>query len=308
MHASPPRGVAVAGAVLGAAVVTVVGGLLEARAYRVVRHHLTLSAASLPDGLRILHISDLHYVKGQTAKARFVAALAGLAPDLVIATGDLLSDDNAFDEFATFMGPLLKLPGAFVFGSNDYFGPTPVNPAYYLKHRAGHARTKGPLLAWRRVRDALTAAGWMDLNNARARLSAGGLALELRGAGDAHIGMDDYAAGAPPDADWVDQPASLLIGVTHAPYRRVLDAMAADGVTLMLAGHTHGGQICLPGKALVANCDLPTSMIKDVHRYPFSVGQPAWLHVSAGVGSAPTFPLRTFCRPEACMLDINLAS
>jgi len=299
---------ALIGGAVGAAAATVAAGLLEARAYRVAHHQLTLPGRPASGRLRILHISDLHYQRGQRAKARFVASLAELDPDVVIATGDLLADDAGFDEFASFLAPLLKLPGGFVFGSNDYFGPTPVNPAYYLKHRAGHARTKGPLLAWRRVRDALTAAGWMDLNNARARLSAGGLALELRGAGDAHIGMDDYAAGAPPDADWVDQPASLLIGVTHAPYRRVLDAMAADGVTLMLAGHTHGGQICLPGKALVANCDLPTSMIKDVHRYPFSVGQPAWLHVSAGVGSAPTFPLRTFCRPEACMLDINLAS
>lgn len=294
-----------AGAVLGTGVATVVAGLLEARAFRVVHHQLTLTGQPSSGRLRILHISDLHYVRGQGAKARFVASLAGLDPDVVIATGDLLADDAGFDEFASFMGPLLKLPGAFVFGSNDYFGPSPVNPAYYLTRRTGPVHPKGPVLDWRRVRDACTAAGWADLNNARARLSAAGLTLELRGAGDAHIGMDDYGAGAA-TANLGDQPADLLLGVTHAPYRRVLDAMTADGVPLMLAGHTHGGQICLPGRALVANCDLPTSMVKGLHRYPpDGVGFPAsWLHVSAGVGAAPTFPLRTFCRPEACLLDV----
>jgi len=296
------------GAALGAAVATVVAGLLEARAFRVVNHQLVLPGQSTSARLRVLHISDLHYVKGQSAKARFVASLAGLGPDLVIATGDLLADDDGFDEFIAAMGPLLKLPGAFVFGSNDYFGPTPVNPAYYLKRRDGNVRPKGPLLSWRRVRDACTGAGWADLNNAWARLCVAGLTLELRGAGDAHIGWDNYAAGAAEADAWAASPPDLLLGVTHAPYRRVLDAMAADGVPLMLAGHTHGGQICLPGHAIVANCDLPTSMVKGVHQYPpDGDGRPAsWLHVTAGIGSAPTFPLRTFCRPEACLLDVTI--
>jgi predicted MPP superfamily phosphohydrolase len=40
---------------------------------------------------------------------------------------------------------------------------------------------------------------------------------------------------------------ALTVGVTHAPYQRVLDAMTADGAGLVIAGHTHGGQLCLPG-------------------------------------------------------------
>jgi len=299
---------AVLGGAVGAASVAFAAGLFEARAFRVVNHELTLPA-NVPGRVRILHISDLHYMRGQSAKARFVASLARLEPDIVVATGDLLADDDGFDEFAGLMAPLLRLPGVFVFGSNDYFGPTPVNPAYYLRRRTGVVHPKGKVLAWRRVRDLLGGAGWADLNNARTRLDAAGLTLELRGAGDAHIGMDDYAAGAADaGADWASDPADLLLGVTHAPYRRVLDAMAADGIPLMLAGHTHGGQLCLPGRAIVANCDLPVGMVKDVHRYlPGGEGPvDAWLHVTAGVGSAPTFPLRTFCRPEACLLDVTL--
>jgi len=295
------------GAALGAGAATVAAGLLEAYAFRVVRHELTLPDQPTQGRVRLLHISDLHYTRGQRAKARFVASLAELSPDIVVATGDLLADDDGFDEFSRLLAPLLELPGVFVFGSNDYFGPSPVNPVYYLRHPSGRARTKGPVLAWRRVRDFLADGGWTDLNNARTRLQAAGLTLEIRGAGDAHISMDDYLGGAATaSADWADQPADLLIGVTHAPYRRVLDAMTADGVPLMLAGHTHGGQICLPGKALVANCDLPTSMIRGVHRYP-PEGDQSWLHVTAGVGTAPTFPLRTFCRPEACLLEVILS-
>ena len=299
------------GGVVGAAAATVAAGLLEARAFRVVHHQLTLPGGASAGRLRILHISDLHYVRGQTAKARFIKSLAGLDPDIVIATGDLLADDAGFDEFFDLLAPLLKLPGAFVFGSNDYFGPTPVNPAYYLQPRTGDVHPKGPVLAWRRVRDALVDAGWADLNNARSRIDAAGLALELRGTGDAHIGMDDYAAGAKrAESQDLASPPDLLLGVTHAPYRRVLDAMVADGVPLMLAGHTHGGQICLPGRAIVSNCDLPPSMAKGVHQYrPAGDGRPAsWLHVTAGVGSSPTFPLRTFCRPEACLLDVTVAA
>ncbi len=112
---------------------------------------------------------------------------------------------------------------------------------------------------------------------------------------------------ASPDAD-------LTIGVTHAPYQRVLDAYAADGASLIVAGHTHGGQVCVPGYgALVTNCDLDTQRAKGLSRWWPGAGHTpssqapdgaAWLEVSAGLGTAPTAPVRLACRPEATLLTL----
>jgi predicted MPP superfamily phosphohydrolase len=97
-----------------------------------------------------------------------------------------------------------------------------------------------------------------------------------------------------------DPTADLTIGVTHAPYRRVLDAMVADALPLILAGHTHGGQVCVPGfGALTTNCDLPWRQAKGVSRW----GE-AYLHVSAGLGTSPYAPVRFACPPEATLLTL----
>ena len=83
--------------------------------------------------------------------------------------------------------------------------------------------------------------------------------LGLTGLDDPHIKRDRYAAvagGPDPDADF-------KLAVVHAPYLRVLDAFTADRYPLILAGHTHGGQLCIPFYgALVTNCDLDTDRVK----------------------------------------------
>ncbi|MEY2673290.1 MAG: hypothetical protein RLZZ508_1167, partial [Actinomycetota bacterium] len=87
-------------------------------------------------------------------------------------------------------------------------------------------------------------------------------------------------------------------------YLRVLDAMVEDEIPLILAGHTHGGQLCLPFfGALVTNCDLDTRRAKGLHKY-----QDAWLHVSAGLGTNPFTPVRFACRPEATLLTLTAAN
>ena len=149
------------------------------------------------------------------------------------------------------------------------------------------------------------AAGWADLTNARRRSRSAGVRIAFAGVDDPHLGydrLDDVAGPADPDAD-------LRLGVAHAPYLRVLDRFAADGYDAMLAGHTHGGQVCVPGfGALTTNCDLEPARAKGLHRHPAASrpGDPgsSWLHVSAGLGTSPYARIRFACRPEATLLTL----
>lgn len=248
--------------------------------------------------LRVLHISDLHMLPGQRRKQAWIRALDRLQPDLVVNTGDNLAHPAAVPSVVQSLGPLLDRPGVFVFGSNDYFGPQPKNPLKYL--RTKHKRVHGTSLPWRDLRAAFTERGWQDLTHVRHRLELGGVRIAAAGVDDPHLHRDRYAtiAGrAPADVE-------LRLGLTHSPEPRVLDAFAADGYDLVLAGHTHGGQLCLPGfGALVTNCELDTSRAKGISRW----GSHTWLHVSAGLGTSPYAPVRFACRPEATLLTLVAA-
>ncbi|NHC15226.1 metallophosphoesterase [Motilibacter deserti] len=275
----------------------------EVRSFRLRRVEVpVLPAGQRP--LRVLHLSDLHVLPRQRRKVEWVRRLAALEPDLVVDTGDNLAGLDAVPAALDALGPLLEKPGVFVFGSNDYTAPSFRNPAVYLR-RGGSSGPddkprRGIELPWQDLRDALSDAGWVDLNNARAQLTVDGRDLELVGVDDPHIGRDRYAAVGGP----ADPAADLLLGVAHAPYRRVLDAMSADGARLVLAGHTHGGQLRVPlsPASLVTNCDLPRWQARGLSRWGGS-----WLHVSAGLGTSPYVPLRFACPPEATLLTLVAA-
>ena len=90
----------------------------------------------LPKGSRditILHFSDLHLLPGQKRKIADIESFINLKPDLVISTGDFLSHKDSVGPVITALDELLNLPGFFVFGSNDYYGPKFKNPFTYLK-------------------------------------------------------------------------------------------------------------------------------------------------------------------------------
>ncbi len=290
--------VASTAAAVGMTAAVTLGAWVEARAFILRRVDVPVLAPGQRD-IRVLHLSDIHLMPYQGRKIDFVSRLGGLRPDLVISTGDNVSSQDAFEPLLAAMEPLLGVPGAFVFGSNDFAEPQFRNPAAYL---FGHSKPRGktaPLPYWK-LHDAFTSAGWAYLDNASGRLEVAGRVVDLRGTADAHAGLDNYSSVAgdlSPDAD-------LTLGVTHAPYRRVLDAMVADGLDMVFAGHTHGGQICLPvNRAIVANCDLPLRQASGLSSWSCS-GRTAPLHVSAGIGTSPTAPIRLFCRPEATLLRL----
>lgn len=270
----------------------------------VERNAFTLRAVTLPvltpgsTPLRVLHISDLHMLPKQHRKQAWLRELSAWEPDLVINTGDNLAHPKAVPAVVQSLGDLLGRPGLFVFGSNDYFGPRPKNPMNYLLN-PGH-RVEGEPLPWQDLRAAFTERGWLDMTHTRRELEISGLHVAAAGVDDPHIGRDRYdtVAGA------ANPIANLRLGLVHSPEPRVLDRFAADGYQLVMAGHTHGGQLCLPFYgALVTNCGLDRSRAKGPSRW----GSTMRLHVSAGLGTSPYAPARFCCRPEATLLTLVAA-
>jgi uncharacterized protein len=276
----------------------------EARAYTLRE----VEVALLPPGhgpIRVLHLSDIHMTPGQERKQEWLRGLAALEPDLVVNTGDNLAHPEAVATVLTSLDELLDVPGVFVFGSNDYFAPVPKNPLRYLFPDTGHRHTNRRL-PWADLEKPLLDRGWLELTNVHGWLDLNGTRIAFAGVDDPHLNYDrlDLVAGP------ADSTADIRLAAAHAPYLRVLDQFATDGYDLILAGHTHGGQVCLPYVgALATNCDLEAARAKGLHRHPAG-SRPddpgsAWLHVSAGVGTSPYARIRVACRPEATLLTLT---
>lgn len=264
----------------------------------------SLDVPVLPAGtrpLRILHLSDAHLTPGRTRLLSWLRSLDATEPDLVVNTGDSIAHRDSVRPFLDALGPLLDRPGAFVYGSNDFFSPVLKNPARYLwRTSASEQLRKTPDLPWAELGQGMASAGWLDLNNRRGRLKAGELDIEVAGVDDAHASRDRYEEIAGP----ADPAADLRLGVMHSPEPRLLDRFTEDGFDLLLAGHTHGGQVCLPlAGTLATNCGIDRARARGLSRHPAASG-PAWLHVSAGLGTSPRAPFRLCCRPEATLLTL----
>jgi uncharacterized protein len=153
--------------------------------------------------------------------------------------------------------------------------------------------------------------GWVDIDNGATRVTINGSTLDFIGVGDAHHG-DDMLPALPAIVEALKEsedeggshPSITTIGVTHAPYRRVLDALVTHGCELVFAGHTHGGQVCLPGgHALTTNCDLPRDQASGLSQWRHAE-RASFLNVSAGLGTSIYAPIRLFCPPEAVLVTL----
>jgi len=260
-------------------------------------------AAVLPKGsanIRVLHISDIHMAPWQKRKQRFIAELIAEKPNLIVNTGDNLGHKNVVGETLNALKPLLSVPGVFVNGSNDYFAPRFKSPITYLfKPSTPHQEQP---LDTKTLTSTFESHSWLNLNNSSNSLEINGLKLALLGVDDAHLELDDL--------DSLDQTAALreradvTIGVTHAPYRRVIEAMAENGVDILFAGHTHGGQVRFPFVgALTTNSDLPNKNAKGMSAWSFGE-RVMLLNVSAGLGNSIFAPIRFFNRPEVRLVTL----
>ena len=260
-------------------------------------------AAVLPKGsaaIRVLHISDIHMAPWQRRKQRFIAGLIAEKPDLVVNTGDNLGHKDVVNETLTALNSLMQVPGVFVNGSNDYFAPRFKSPITYLFKPSTPHQEKP--LDTAKLTGAFESQAWRNLNNTATSLELNGVTIALLGVDDAHLELDDLESLD--QAAALREKADLTIGVTHAPYRRVIEAMAENGVDILFAGHTHGGQVRFPFVgALTTNSDLPNKNAKGMSAWSFG-DRVMLLNVSAGLGNSIFAPIRLFNRPEVRVITL----
>ena len=265
------------------------GVFVERRWFRLRGYRLDVGRRGVSSPLRVLHLSDLHFVRSDRAKAAFVSSLP--RPDVTVITGDILGEPEGVETAVRALGPLRgRKASYFVLGSNDYFAPRPVNYALYFAKERRHR--KAPASRSKDLITLLEADGWVHLKNERTRLSRDGLDIEVLGLDDPHIERHDLRVA--PRA----RQASFGLAVVHSP--DPAPELASLGYDLILSGHTHGGQVRLPFLgALVTNSHLPTRICMGLSRLG-----PAVLHVSPGLGTSKYAPFRFLCRPEATLLDL----
>lgn len=269
MHDTTVR--TVAAALAGVATGGLAWGLYEAGWVRLEELELPLPGLA-PElaGLRIAHLSDFHLgfpSPGTRAVERAVDWVAERQPDLVLVTGDLLARPAGASRLRALIDRLQ--PVYAVLGNHDY------------------ADSRDPFSK---------PVGEVGLGRGTL-LSDEAVTVELRGRRVQIVGVDPRAYMRLEARPWelADPAADLRILLCHFP--RVVDLMPAGAFDLVLAGHMHDGQICLPyprGKLRLAHPRAPYN--RGVYRRPT-----ATLHVSAGLGT--TFvPLRFCARPEATEL------
>lgn len=298
---------------IGAAAIVAAGLGFTSWAVGIERRRFTLrrvELAVLPEGsapLRVLHVADAHLAPWQRKKIRFVQSLAALEPDLIVSTGDNTGHKDALTPLAEMLEPFRGVPAFSVFGSNDYYGPVLKSPFTYILPRKSKSPRPRDLDEAGLRRLLFSDLGWVDLTNTAVLIEVNGLRIRAIGVDDPHIRQDDYGRARVElsrrshENDW-----DLTLALVHAPYQRLLDRYVSDvHADVIFAGHTHGGQVCLPGgRAIIANCDVPIEQAGGLSTWDAPGGEPTPLLVSRGLGTSIYAPVRTFCPPEATLVTL----
>lgn len=286
-----------AGSAATAAACVAYGTLVERWWFR-RRDHVLDGVLDGGPPLTVLHLADTHLTPPDPRLVQQVRSLARTVDaDLVVAAGDLLGAVGSEGATVDMLSALTAdgTPGLAVLGSNDLFGPVPKSPLLYFTDP--DARRTGPRLDTAGFVAGLEATGWTVLRDERTVLEVAGRRIGVTGLEDPHLPTTVL-----PPLEGVRRPddVDLHLGLVHAPYVASLDHLVAAGADVLLAGHTHGGQVRLPGVgALTANCDLPRGQARGLSRW-----DGRWLHVTPGLGQSCYAPYRFCCRPEASVLHL----
>jgi hypothetical protein len=241
-------------------------GKVELRRNRIVSPHLPQAF----DGYTILHLSDLHVEMSEAAMKRVIALVRGLDYDLCVLTGDYRGDTCG--RYDTTLAGMAKVRAALhgevygVLGNHDTICLVP----------------------------GLEAMGVKMLLNESVTIERGGARIHLGGIDDAHFYQTDNietAASAIPHDEF-----SILLSHTPEVYRQAAHA----NFNVLLSGHTHGGQICLPGRIpITLDSVLPRSMGSGAWRHEDMIG-----YTSVGAGVC-IVPVRFNCPPEITLHTLS---
>jgi uncharacterized protein len=251
-------------------------GMKEAVQFTLTRQSLALPAC--PEaiaGLNILHLSDLHLSPGSKVGEIILPLIEQAEPEVIFITGDLLmrgGRGEGLPEATLLLQTLAKRwPTYLVLGNEDFCKENPQ-----------------PEAAWEKT-------GVILLKNQAVFFSRQGKRFWIVGVDDPHEGNPDLGA-ALRDMP-AGEPALLL---AHSPV--IIRHPGLERFPIIFSGHTHGGQICLPGgKALYTRTDLPLRFAKGLHKLPNSN---TLLVVSRGVG-VTRLALRFNCPPEITLWTIT---
>ena len=286
------RLVAAAGAVAAACVAY--GVVIERRWFREQRYTISILPAQASRPLRILHLSDLHLRRSERRKVRFLATLQ--PGDVTVLTGDLVGEPEAVETVVEALRPLRgRVASYFVCGSNDYY--VPKMPRYTDYVTGGRSRSrKGQNGRGSDLIEQLEADGWVHLRNTKTTIQHDGMRFEVAGLDDPHIYRHDIRTALR------DDPEAFGMAIVHSP--DPAPELVALGYRLILAGHTHGGQVRMPFVgAVLTNSQMPNRLAAGLIRL-----WPAVMHVSPGMGTGKFAPFRFLCRPEATVLELEPVS
>ena len=269
----------------------------ESRRYRLVERAIPVPVGH--PSMTILHVSDPHVMRRRLALRRFLMALPARlpeVPDLVLATGDLIEDDTGIDSLVEAFGRLEARHGRFyVLGSHDYYRSSLAGFAGAIKMFIGKERT--PYTAKRNsvhlLEEGLQSKGWIALTNRTEVIDVDGAATRVAGIDDPYLRRHrtEHATRSRTD--------DYAIALMHSP--DAVSEWVLAGFDLVLAGHTHAGQVRLPLLgAIVTNSTLPAALAGGLHR----IGG-AWVHVSPGLGHGRHLPFRLLAPPEATLLRLR---
>lgn len=253
------------------------------------------------DGLRILHFSDLHLCQPSKKFEKIFAHLKSIECDLAICSGDAIDNNSGINPCANYLSRLKPRIGTFfTYGNHDkyQFG---FKEILFLPVINKFKPNDLNLLMTK-----LEESGIRVLNNEIVCLDINGIGVELVGI-DCPVGYDRF-----PNSDRFKTEVSKLnslirqvsrnnyvILITHIP--DLIKEFDTNGIDLILASHTHGGQIRLPFFGpLVSPSLFQKKYSMGIFRY-----NSCYLHVSSGLGASELTPFRFMCPPKATAITLR---